>query len=72
MEVTYFSIWGAFCFRNYEEKIDFFFMLIKHLKSDNARKYHNHFNEQPLRQKMYQMIAAYAVDAAADQFTADI
>src|SRR5699024_7165189 len=45
--------------------------LMKHLKINDTRKYYVHSNEQLLRQKLYQMIADYAADDAADQLTND-
>src|SRR5699024_4553860 len=62
---------GSFLFREFEEKIGFFSTLMKHLKINDTRKYYVHSNEQLLRQKLYQMIADYAADDAADQLTND-
>src|SRR5699024_7759981 len=62
---------GSFLFREFEEKIDFFSTLMKHLKINDTRKYYVHSNEKLLRQKLYQMIADYAADDAADQLTND-
>lgn len=62
---------GSFLFREFEEKIDFFSTLMKHLKINDTRKYYVYSNEQLLRQKLYQMIADYTADDAADQLTND-
>src|SRR5699024_2229724 len=60
---------GSFLFREFEEKIDFFSTLMEHLKINDTRKYYVYSNEQLLRQKLYQMIADYTSDDAADQLT---
>src|SRR5699024_2306145 len=52
-------------------KIGFFATLMKHLNINDTRQYYVHSNEQLLRQKIFQMIAAYAADDAADQLTND-
>src|SRR5699024_5426081 len=62
---------GSFLFREFEEKIDFFSTLMKHLKINDTRKYYVYSNEQLLRQKLYQLIADYTADDAADQLTND-
>jgi len=62
---------GTFLFREFEEKIGFFATLMKHLNINDTRQYYVHSNEQLLRQKIFQMIAAYAADDAADQLTND-
>src|SRR5699024_10079283 len=61
----------SFLFRECEEKIDFFSTLMKHIKINDTRKYYVYSNEQLLRQKLYQMIADYTADDAADQLTND-
>ncbi|WP_269410923.1 IS1380 family transposase [Lentibacillus daqui] len=62
---------GELLFREFDEKIGFFSTLTKHLKLKDDRRYYVHSNEQLLRQKMYQIIAGYAEDDAADQLTND-
>src|SRR5699024_11604181 len=62
---------GSFLFREFEEKIDFFSTLMKHLKINDTRKYYVHSNEQLLRQKLYQMIVDYTSVDAAYHFTKD-
>ena len=62
---------GELLFREFEEKIGFFRTLDKHLVLKDERLYAMHSNEQLLRQKIYQMIAGYAEDDAADQLTND-
>jgi len=42
---------------------------MKHLNINDSRQYYVFSNEQLLRQKIFQMIAAYAADNAADQLT---
>src|SRR5690625_6676458 len=44
---------------------------MKHLQMKDNRQYYVHSNEPLLRQKMYQMIAGYSEDDAADQLTND-
>src|SRR5699024_3529643 len=62
---------GSFLFREFEEKIDFISTLMKHLKINDTRTYYVYSNEQQLRQKLYQMIADYTTDDAAEQLTND-
>ncbi|QQK79230.1 IS1380 family transposase [Salicibibacter cibi] len=62
---------GELLFREFDEKIGFFSTLDKHLNLKDERLYHVHANEALLRQKVYQMIAGYAEDDAADQLTND-
>ncbi|QQK74825.1 IS1380 family transposase [Salicibibacter cibarius] len=62
---------GEILFREFEEKLGFFRTLDKHLDLKDERLYHFHSNEQMLRQKIYQMIAGYAEDDAADKLTND-
>ena len=62
---------GNFLFREFEEKIGFFSTLMRHLKINDTRKYYVHSNEQLLRRKLYQMIADYTADDAADPLTND-
>ncbi|QDI91889.1 IS1380 family transposase [Salicibibacter halophilus] len=62
---------GEILFREFEEKLGFFHALDEHLHLKDERQYHFHSNEQLLRQKLYQMIAGYDEDDAADQLTDD-
>jgi len=62
---------GGLLFREFEEKIGFFHTMDQHLKFKDERQYAVHSNEQLFRQKMYQLIAGYPEDAAADQLTND-
>src|SRR5690625_4379990 len=62
---------GELLFREFEEKIGFFRTLDKHLVLKDERLYAMHSNEQLLRQKIYQIIAGYPEDDAADQLTND-
>lgn len=62
---------GEFLFRELDEKLGFFSTLNKHLELKDDRQYYVHSNEQLLRQEVYQMIAGYAEDDAADQLTND-
>lgn len=45
--------------------------MAKHLKLKDTRLYYRHSNEHLLRQKIYQIIAGYSEDDAADQLTKD-
>jgi len=62
---------GGFIFREFDEKIGFSKTLAQHLKLKDTRAYFIHSNENLLRQKLYQMIAGYSEDDAADQLTTD-
>lgn len=62
---------GEFIFREFDEKMGFSKTLAKHLKLKDDRLYYRHSNENLLRQKIYQIIAGYAEDDAADQLTQD-
>lgn len=62
---------GEFLFREFDEKIGFSKTLANHLELNDSRSYYFHSNENLLRQKIYQMIAGYAEDDAADQLTKD-
>ncbi|NEV23665.1 transposase, partial [Heyndrickxia coagulans] len=62
---------GEFLFREFDEKIGFSKTLVKYLRLNDSRKYYLHSNENLLRQKVYQIIAGYAEDDAADQLTHD-
>ena len=62
---------GEFIFREFDEKIGFSKTLAQHLHLKDTRAYFVHSNENLLRQKIYQMIAGYSEDDAADQLTKD-
>ena len=62
---------GEFLFREFDEKINFSKVLEKHLNLNDSRAYYLQSNENLLRQKIYQLIAGYAEDDAADQLTHD-
>lgn len=62
---------GAFIFREFDEEIGFSKTLAQHLNLKDSRAYFVHSNENLLRQKIYQMIAGYSKDDAADQLTKD-
>ncbi|WP_373893951.1 IS1380 family transposase [Virgibacillus sp. CBA3643] len=62
---------GEFLFKEFDEKIGFFHTLGQHIELKDDRRYYVHSNEQLLRQKIYQIIAGYSEDAAADQLTND-
>ena len=62
---------GDFIFREFDEKIGFSKILANHLKLNDSRAFFVHSNEDLLRQKIYQIIAGYAEDDAADHLTND-
>lgn len=62
---------GQFLFREFDEKIGFSQTIAKHLHLKDERSFCIHQNEQLLRQKIYQLIAGYHEDDAADQLTHD-
>jgi len=62
---------GECLFREFDEKIGFSKTVENHLKLDDPRAYYFHSNENLLRQKIYQIIAGYYEDDAADQLTND-
>lgn len=62
---------GEFLFKEFDEKIGFSKTLDRYLKLNDSRAYYLHSNENLLRQKIYQLIAGYAEDDAADQLTHD-
>lgn len=62
---------GEFIFREFDEKIGFSKTLAQHLTLNDDRFYYVHSNMNLLRQKLYQIIAGYAEDDAADQLTED-
>jgi len=62
---------GEFLFREFDEKIGFSKTLSQYLNLKDERRYYVHSNENLLRQKIYQIIAGYTDDDAADQLTRD-
>lgn len=62
---------GELIFREFDEKIGFSQTIAKHLCLKDTRTYCIHENEQLLRQKIYQLIAGYHEDDAADSLTHD-
>ncbi|MFA8437374.1 IS1380 family transposase [Pueribacillus sp. YX66] len=62
---------GEFLFREFDETIGFSKTLTQRLDLKDERLYHFHSNENLLRQKIYQIIAGYSEDDAADQLTND-
>jgi hypothetical protein len=62
---------GEFIFREFDEKIGFSNVLSKYLNLKDERRYYLHSNENLLRQKIYQIIAGYSEDDAADHLTND-
>lgn len=62
---------GELIFREFDEKLGFSQTIAEHLQLNDERSYWIHSNEQLLRQKIYQLIAGYHEDDAADQLTHD-
>lgn len=62
---------GMLIFREFDEKIGFSQTIAKCLKLKDERSFCIHENDQLLRQKIYQLIAGYHEDDAADQLTHD-
>jgi hypothetical protein len=62
---------GEFIFREFDEKLGFSATITKYLQLKDERLYFFHSNENLLRQKIYQIIAGYSEDDAADQLTKD-
>lgn len=62
---------GELLFREFDETIGFSHTLSDHLQLNDERLYYIHSNEDLLRQKIYQILAGYAEDDAADQLTND-
>lgn len=62
---------GELIFREFDEKIGFSQTIAKHLCLKDTRTYCIHENEQLLRQKIYQLIAGYHEDDAADRLIHD-
>ncbi|MGG3750321.1 IS1380 family transposase [Heyndrickxia faecalis] len=62
---------GELIFREFDEKIGFSKTIARFLHLKDERHYFIHSNEDLLRQKIYQIIAGYFEDDAADQLTND-
>lgn len=62
---------GELIFREFDEKLGFSQTIAKHLQLRDERAFYIHSNKQLLGQKMYQLIAGYHEDDAADQLTHD-
>ncbi len=62
---------GELVFREFDEKLGYSKTLTKHLSLNDNRSFFHHSNENLLRQKIYQIIAGYYEDDAADQLTND-
>lgn len=62
---------GMLIFREFDEKIGFSKTIAKCLNLKDERSFCIHENNQLLRQKIYQLIAGYHEDDAADQLTHD-
>ena len=62
---------GELIFREFDEKLGFSQTIAKHLRLKDERSFCIHQNEQLLRQKIYQLIAGYHEDDAADHLTHD-
>lgn len=62
---------GELVFREFDEKIGFSKTLANYLRLNDKRAFFRHSNENLLRQKIYQIIAGYQEDDAADSLTND-
>lgn len=62
---------GEFLFREFDETLGFSKILANNLHLKDDRLYHMHSNDNLLRQKLYQIIAGYTEDDAADHLTDD-
>ena len=62
---------GEFLIREFDEKIGFSTTLKEFINVEDERKFCTHTNNNLLRQKIYQIIAGYQEDDAADQLTND-
>ena len=62
---------GELIFREFDEKLGFSKTIAKHLHLNDERSYCIYENELLLRQKIYQLIAGYHEDDAADCLTHD-
>ena len=62
---------GNILLSKFDEKLAFTKTIAKHLILQDERSYFVHTNENLLRQKVYQLLAGYDEDDAADQLTHD-
>lgn len=62
---------GIFLFPGFDEKLGFTDTLTKHLHLNDERSHWIHSNEKLFSQKIYQFIAGYFEDDAADNLTED-
>ena len=62
---------GELIFREFDEKLGFSQTIAKHLQLSDERSFYIHSNELLIRQKIYQLIAGYHEDDAADHLTHD-
>lgn len=62
---------GELIFREFDGKMGFSQTIAKHLQLKDERSFCIHENDQLLRQKVYQLIAGYHEDDAADHLTHD-
>jgi len=62
---------GQFIVREFDEKLDFSKTIDKYLTLKDDRLYYMHSNINILRQKIYQMIAGYDTDSAAESLVDD-
>ena len=62
---------GELLFREFDEKIGFSETIAQHLQLNDERSFYIHSNELLIRQKIYQLLAGYHEDDAADHLTHD-
>ncbi|MDF2910770.1 MAG: family transposase [Sporolactobacillus laevolacticus] len=62
---------GQLIFKEFDEKMGFSKTLARHLVLNDSRKDPDYSNEQLLRQKIYQLLAGYSKDDAADSLIHD-
>ncbi|UAK17201.1 IS1380 family transposase [Sporolactobacillus terrae] len=62
---------GHLIFKEFDEKLGFSKTLTHHLVLNDSRKSPDYSNEQLLRQKIYQLLAGYSEDDAADSLIHD-
>ena len=62
---------GELIFREFDENLGFSQTIAKHLQLSDERSFYIHSNELLIRQKIYQLIAGYHEDDAADYLTHD-
>lgn len=62
---------GQLIYREFDEKLGFSQTIAEHLQLNDPRTYSMYSNPFLIRQKIYQLIAGYEADDAADQLTHD-